>query len=400
MGATGNFFAKKKKWSIIKDDILAWYLTPYISKILSTRKPLILVDCFAGKGKFDDGSDGSPLIIARKIKEVLELGRYSQIKGVFIEKKYGRNLKANLNGFTNCMVVDGTFEESFEDIILPNKNSNAFIYIDPYGIKSLDFNRFNKLKNCGFNTYEMLMNFNTFGFLREGCRLLKYNYQIECPDCSDEDEEFYENEDLDNNNGINLLNTIADGNYWQSILEGYQSKKYSMYVAEELFVDEYLKRLKSKKIFKYTTNIPVTLKTKNIPKYRLIFGTNHYQGLILMCNNMNKQWKHIVDEQRNGQMVLFEYDYPDRDIIKDFDIQKGVICLLESHSSMNLEDLYCKLIEQFGIAYSESEYAAIIKSMGNEQKINISRVPSTTPTGKPATSFDYTKYKIGVKLNK
>lgn len=56
MGSTKNFFKVKKEWSKIKDAILDWYLTPYIAKILTTGKPLYLMDCFAGKGKFEDGN--------------------------------------------------------------------------------------------------------------------------------------------------------------------------------------------------------------------------------------------------------------------------------------------------------------------------------------------------------
>ena len=57
-----DFFVEKKPWSEVKDQLLGCYLKPYIAKILHTRKPLIYVDCFAGKGKFDDGKQGSPLI--------------------------------------------------------------------------------------------------------------------------------------------------------------------------------------------------------------------------------------------------------------------------------------------------------------------------------------------------
>lgn len=57
-----EFFVKKNEWSVIKDELLACYLKPYFSKILTTKKPVNYVDCFAGKGKFDDGSKGSPLI--------------------------------------------------------------------------------------------------------------------------------------------------------------------------------------------------------------------------------------------------------------------------------------------------------------------------------------------------
>lgn len=280
MKATGGFFKKKRKWSFIKDSILEWYLTPYFAKILSTRKPVVIVDCFAGMGKFEDGNDGSPFIIAKKIQSILNEGKRNDIYGLFIEKKYAKELKENLNGFVNCKVIEGTFEENFDIILKPNRN--IFLYIDPYGIKSLDFKRFTKLKDSGFYSYEMLMNFNSFGFLREGCRLMKYQYSIDCIDCANDDDVFYEVEQIDTPSGIKLLNSIANGEYWQDILAKYHLGEYNMFKAEELFVSEYIKRLKNEKVFKYTVNIPVKLNTTNIPKYRLIFGTNHYEGLFLM----------------------------------------------------------------------------------------------------------------------
>lgn len=60
-----DFFKKKNEWSEIKDRLLGCYLTPYFQKVLLTRKPIFYVDCFAGKGKFEDGKDGSPLIALR-----------------------------------------------------------------------------------------------------------------------------------------------------------------------------------------------------------------------------------------------------------------------------------------------------------------------------------------------
>ena len=85
MVASNDFFEKKKDWSLLKDQIIGNYLKPYIAKILSTRKPLVIVDCFAGKGKFSDETFGSPLVIAEHIKTVLESDSYSNkmIKGVF-----------------------------------------------------------------------------------------------------------------------------------------------------------------------------------------------------------------------------------------------------------------------------------------------------------------------------
>jgi len=57
-----DFFKTKNRWSEIKDRLLGCYLTPYFQKALKTGQPIFYVDCFAGKGKFEDGKSGSPII--------------------------------------------------------------------------------------------------------------------------------------------------------------------------------------------------------------------------------------------------------------------------------------------------------------------------------------------------
>jgi hypothetical protein len=52
MGKDDSFFTTKKPWSIFKDQLLDYYLTPYLTKIMATGRPLLLADCFAGKGRF------------------------------------------------------------------------------------------------------------------------------------------------------------------------------------------------------------------------------------------------------------------------------------------------------------------------------------------------------------
>ena len=62
MAPNVEFFAKKRVWSVVKDELLRCYLVPYCAKILSTGNPLLYIDCFAGRGNFDDGNNGSPII--------------------------------------------------------------------------------------------------------------------------------------------------------------------------------------------------------------------------------------------------------------------------------------------------------------------------------------------------
>lgn len=45
----------------LKDEIIKNYLPPYLKKVNKLNEDIILIDSFAGPGKFDDGEQGSPL---------------------------------------------------------------------------------------------------------------------------------------------------------------------------------------------------------------------------------------------------------------------------------------------------------------------------------------------------
>ena len=291
MGQTKDFFREKKTWSVLKDEILDYYLVPYIAKIRWTGKPLYIFDCFAGKGKFDNGISGSPIIIAEHIKRSIQKNPTlrSKLKGAFIEKKYSAELEINLSSYSNTEVLPGTFEDNLKTILSLDKNTSIFLYVDPYGIKSLNLNNFTRVKEKYFSSFELLMNFNTAGFLREGCRLLKYT---ELPS-DDELADYESDEDI---NTITRMDSIAGGIYWQEIVKKYYDKTIDIYQAEDAFISEYNRRLGN--IFKYTVNIPIKIKSDHLPKYRLIFGTNHEDGLILMADNMNKKWKQMLENQK------------------------------------------------------------------------------------------------------
>lgn len=86
-----DFFVEKKLWSKVKDELLGCCLKPYVAKILYTRKPLAYVDCFAGKGKFDDGNPRSPLIaldIFRQGLAATRLDGNALIGAAFIDLNY------------------------------------------------------------------------------------------------------------------------------------------------------------------------------------------------------------------------------------------------------------------------------------------------------------------------
>jgi three-Cys-motif partner protein len=391
MGTTTNFFKSKKPWSKLKDELLAWYLKPYVLKLLSSKRSLYIIDCFAGKGKFDDGSNGSPLIIADRISEVLddEKAKNKEVYGRFIEKKYRSDLENNIKNYRNCIVWDGCFEDNIERIKEIAAENNLLIYIDPYGIKNLDFNIFKDFCTASKRSIEMLMNFNSFGFLREGCRLLNYRIDQELVDEEDED---YENDV----NTIDNMDRVANGDYWQHLIEKYYNNEIDMIRTEREFSAMYLSRFNS--IFKYVLDIPIKTKTKNMPKYRIVFGTNSPDGYILMADNMARKWRNFIEQERQGQLCMF-HELASNDIIIQEKIEELIIKHVKKERRIELKSLIVKLIGDCGIAFTESDYKNRIKELRKRGAIKIDHILPTTQSGQVATSMDYSKYKIFINCN-
>lgn len=112
-----EFFHEKKPWSRYKDLILDYYLEPYLAKVAKLRRPILIVDCFAGPGRFDDGERGSPLIISHRLQSVHERG--VQVQGFYIEKDpvLCERLCLNTRGLgVPVQVRQGDFTQYIEEI--------------------------------------------------------------------------------------------------------------------------------------------------------------------------------------------------------------------------------------------------------------------------------------------
>lgn len=143
------FFDEKKDWSEIKDSLLGAYIKPYFQKLLRSGRPIVYVDCFAGKGKFGDGKPGSPLIALEARRDSLEVtkAQNASIETYFIDLNYASDLKVNLapyeEAFWSPQIISGKYEDKIVEILKNQRDVNVFLYIDPYGIQALDAELFN-----------------------------------------------------------------------------------------------------------------------------------------------------------------------------------------------------------------------------------------------------------------
>lgn len=382
MSSNRNFFAKKKDWSMIKDQLLAAYLVPYLTKVSHMGGRVLVADCFAGKGRFDDGSGGSPLLIADSVRGLFGERAVKKARLVCIEKRFCQELKAATSGYDFVTCLDGDYECRMEFFLTqypPNKQ-NLFLYVDPYGIRSLRFEHFAKVACRGFGTVELMLNMNTFGFLREGCRMLK-GRELQVEDES-EDAPEYES-DVDNSA---TLDAIAGGDYWRALVESFYDGRITFRQAEQQFGDGYCERLRS--VFRHVLVMPIKTRLSNIPKYRIVYGTDHPHGMILMADNMCKRWRQFREDQRGGQGVLFELDHATE--VKDPSPEAMRQAVLDCVSvRRELSDVLVCLIERFGVNYSESDYRQALKEL-NGGPIRIDHEPACNPkTGRAFTGLDY-----------
>ncbi len=399
-----DFFKVKNNWSLIKDKLLGCYLTPYLQKVLGTKKKICYVDCFSGKGKFEDNQPGSPMIALQIRDDCLNRSRMNidkqnAIDMTFIDLNFEDELRQNLAPFDNYYgkpnIIGGKYEEQIMDVLRQRRGQNVFLYIDPYGIKALDINLFDQFNSMGFNSFEMLINFNSFGFFRDACRVMSVAY--------DRDNAFKGLEDLveyepttvsaNDNQSEQLLNAIAGGDYWKAIVLDYKAGIIDGYQAEQRLSTEYKQRLKTR--YKYVLDMPIRLKADQRPKYRMIHVSEHRDACFLMAQNMqNRKDELYTNIQTGGQMSIFditpgysqstEGEWYTREQI----VEKVKDAIRNAPGNIGITEFLAGFANDFGLICDFKMIEDILGELQKAGDIDIIRDPATTPTGRPAAYWE------------
>jgi len=144
--------------SEIKVKLLKLYLEKYIS-ILSLAKGINEVDVydlFCGEGLYENGKEGSPVIILKLIKEIFYRNKinnntsvkfnchFNDIELNKIEKlsEYIKNKKIHYNEIGTLEFYNFDYQ-TLKNSILQNRKiskKKSFIFIDPYGYKEISIN--------------------------------------------------------------------------------------------------------------------------------------------------------------------------------------------------------------------------------------------------------------------
>lgn len=394
-----DFFEEKKLWSHVKDELLGCYLKPYVAKILHTNRPIAYVDCFAGKGKFDDGNPGSPIIALDIFKQCLESCKSPSKKPIdatFVDIFYADDLEQNLSDYSGVEIISDAYENVIDKLLKSKIGCNVFLYIDPYGIKALDCSKFDAFAKGEFHTVELLINMNSFGFIREACHVMDTEFNVEDKKLFDDLVE-YDTTKLDNTKkSVETLNKIAGGDYWKKIIKQYKSGAISGYRAEEEFAKQYCNRLG--KSYRYVLNMPIRIKKNQHPKYRMIHVTNHPAGCVLMAENICNRWELMKTIQDSSQITFFQTDINNQ-ITNREKIRNHVIEHFSQYDEwISLTEAQAAFFAKYGAICKSKEIANELKKLESEKKLELKRRPAYTKIGKPTIFMTEShRQKVSVK---
>ncbi|MBN1391259.1 MAG: three-Cys-motif partner protein TcmP [Sedimentisphaerales bacterium] len=301
--ADKSFFNKKRHWSKRKDKILENYLSPYLSKIATQKAPVLIVDAFAGPGKFGDGELGSPLIICQNIQTALLKGISVPVSALCIEaeEELFSELSNSIEQFPFAVAKHGKFGDFIQEIEKKAKDHSVFLYVDPFAVEGLDWDGMDRVfqhLNVSNMSIEVLMNFNTPSFVRRGLSALK----LAVPESDPETEDLEEiDAPIPTPPSIEKLNNVAGGDWWQSILISHMSFPYQV----QQITDGICERL-SKRFKEVCQHAIKALPHHTVPKYYLIFGSRHPDALLLMNDEMVKSRLTLAELAKPKDRTLFE----------------------------------------------------------------------------------------------
>ncbi len=338
------FFDKKRPWSKYKDLILDYYLEPYLAKIATLRKPILVVDCFAGAGRFRDGSEGSPLIIIRHLERLAQRG--VKVKGIFIEKEEELFTRLSENadaGSVDVSLLKGDFHDHLGAIESASRGHSTFVYVDPLAPKDLCFDDlalvYQELRSG--QSVETLVNFMSTAFVRVVCAL------------RDRIEENGAGDDSDAT--VRKWSQIAGGDYWRSLV---QDQTLSQRERIDRVAKGYAESLH--KWFRYVLNFPIRESySDEQPKYHLVFGSRHSDAVELMNDAMVKARRQFVGAEFVDDM-LFD-NQPREEVVEDRDVLRFVVNTLQRLGRSTWRDLRVEAMIEVPCKYTQSEWSRAIK---------------------------------------
>lgn len=144
MSGTDDFFQRRQAAAVLKHGILSRYPLVFatMTSAKSVRKRVVFLDGYAGPGRYEDGSPGSPLLAVETATRTARWGR--EVECLFVEKdpKTYKNLCSTLADSAppsmTYQVWSGDVADHVEAALVQAGQDPMLTFLDPFGT-ALDY---------------------------------------------------------------------------------------------------------------------------------------------------------------------------------------------------------------------------------------------------------------------
>ena len=144
-----EFFNELKEWSARKLAIVQKYLDGFTKILGSFGKGCVYyIDGFAGRGTYQRGEKGSPVLAAEIAQRFRDEGKPYSLYCINIEKDYNNfvNLNFETSRFNNLVSnFLGSFTENLGSILQSIGDCPAFFFLDDFGVSGTEWEAVEKL---------------------------------------------------------------------------------------------------------------------------------------------------------------------------------------------------------------------------------------------------------------
>lgn len=342
-----DFFEGKRPWSVIKDEVLSSYLPPFLAKVNSLGRPILIVDGFAGPGVFDDGTVGSPLIICRAAEKNAK-GNY---QAFFINRRRDHHEKL-LSVLAAEDLLGSTVTPIFGDTIqllplLPRaiRNHTVFLYLDPFGPTGSPFKLLEPFlrRDHRYGTEIVLM------MHMQGLHRLASRIAVE---------EGREDEPLIQQYHSRMTEVFG-GDYWKPIMfaQGLTTEERDTRLihAYEAKLTQYLP---------FVGSCPVRASEHKRIKYFIVFASRHPDAMLLMNDAMAQAYFKRMHESAVAGTLFEKTSWQNERYAVG--LREEVLSQVAKHPGLSRGNLWLKIVQAHFMRYLKKELIQTVQQLVDE----------------------------------
>lgn len=355
-----GFFRGKRPWSRIKDQILGQYMPPYLAKVASLGKPIVLIDAFAGPGRFKDGSAGSPLIMCQAAEKQVPRSYLA----IFVnrEREHHERLSYVLSGLIESgkvVPIHGTADALLARVRDLLVDHTIFLYLDPFGLKGCEFSVIEPFlrRDRAYST-EIVVNLSIPTMHRLASRRAVAAGRADEPRIR----AFH-----------GRLTKVLGGDYWKGILwddatepEEKAEKVMAVYREKILGVEEPRA---------YSGSCPVRERGGSGIKYYVTFYSRHRDAMLLMNDAMCTAYHQRMHEAATDETLFAGTDW--RDTRGTRGLETAILNAVRQSPRRSRLDLWLDIVQTSFMRFTASEYRDVVAKLVKDNKLAFEDVRGT-----------------------